>query len=406
MTAAETLRRRTTASFKFLIWLVGVSFVLFQFFLQLSSGVIIGHIMKDMNLSALMAGLLSSSFYFIYTALQIPVGIMFDRKNTRVLLSFNALLCSAGCLIFAKSTGLPGLFIGRTLIGAGSAFAFVGFSHMLRQYFPARQFAFMIGFSETFGFIATAAGIVGMGEFIAHWGWRTFIEGAASMGVIIACLCWIIIPNSTQKPAVSHFKQPLIKILANYPIWLNGFFVGLSFSVVTVFGALWAVPFIQAKLSCTMDEASIVAAVYFIGTGLSCPLFGILSNHVKNRKRLILTSCLVTASLLMLVLFAPITSLGLIITLMFMIGLFCGAYMLSYTISNELAPAQLQSTAMGFTNTLAVLSALILQPFVGYLLVLFNRAGNYNVTDYQYALLIIPISLIIASVLVLFLPEK
>lgn len=404
MTATETLK--TTSLFKFFIWLVGVSFVLFQFFLQLSSGVIIGHIMNDMNLSALMAGLLSSSFYFIYTAMQIPVGILFDRKNTRLLLSCNALLCSIGCLIFAHSTTLLGLFIGRTLIGAGSAFAFVGFSHLLRQYFPARQFAFMIGFSETLGFIATAAGIVGMGEFIAHWGWRTFIDGAAGMAVLIAFLCWSIIPNSTQNPIKSYFKKSLIEILASYPIWLNGFFVGLSFSVVTVFGALWAVPFIQAKLNCTMDEASVVAAIYFIGTGLSCPLFGILSNHVKNRKLLILTSCLVTAGLLILLLFAPITNFGLIITLMFMIGLFCGAYMLSYTISNELAPAQLQSTATGFTNTLAVVSALILQPFVGYLLVSFNQTGHYNVTDYQYALLVIPLSLILASVLVLFLPEK
>jgi MFS family permease len=311
-----------------------------------------------------------------------------------------------GCLIFANSTGLLGLFIGRTLIGAGSAFAFVGFSHVLRQYFPAKQFAFMIGFSETFGFIATAVGIVGMGGFIAHWGWRTFIDGAAIVGLLIALLCWIIIPNSLHKPSKSHVQPSLMKILTNYPIWLNGFFVGLSFSVVTVFGALWAVPFIQTKLNCSMDEASIVAAVYFIGTGLSCPLFGVLSNHVKNRKRLILTSCLVTASLLMLVLFAPITSFGLIITLMFAIGLFCGAYMLSYTISNELAPAQLQSTAMGFTNTLAVLSALILQPFVGYLLVLFNHEGNYSITDYQYALLIVPISLILASLLVLFLPDN
>ncbi len=404
MMVTETLK--TTTLFKLIIWLVGVSFVLFQFFLQLSSGVIIGHIMHDMSLSALTAGLLSSSFYFVYTVLQIPVGMMFDRKNTRILLSCNALLCSFGCLIFANSTSLVGLFIGRTLIGAGSAFAFVGFSHVLRQYFPPRQFAFMIGFSETLGFIATAIGIVGMGEFIAHWGWRTFIDGAAVMGVLISFLCWKVIPNSTQHPSESHFKQSFIAILSNYPIWLNGFFVGLSFSVVTVFGALWAVPFIQVKLGCSIEKASIIGAIYFIGTGLSCPLFGILSNHVKRRKRLILTSCLTTACLLLLLLFVPMKNLALVMTLMFMIGLFCGAYMLSYTISNELAPPQLQSTAMGFTNTLAVLSALILQPFVGFLLVMSNQTGIYNVTDYQYALLVVPLSLFLASLLVFFLPEK
>lgn len=392
--------------FKFMIWFVGVSFVLFQFFLQLSSGVIIGHIMHDLNLSAFTAGLLSSSFYFVYTLFQIPVGLMFDQKNPRLLLACNALLCSVGCLIFAMSEHLGGLFLGRTLIGAGSAFAFVGFSHLLRQFFPVKHFAFMIGFSETISFIATAIGMAGLGAFITHWGWRTFMEGATVVGLLITFLCWAAIPNSTPLSSKSNYKSALLAILSNYPMWLNGFFVGLSFSIVTVFGALWAVPFIQVKLNCTMDTASRIGAIYFIGTGLSCPLFGVLSTLVKSRRRLILMSCVSTASLLLALLFIPFSNPLLVMGLMFLCGILCGAYMLSYTISNELAPSELQSTATGFTNTLAVISALLLQPFVGYLLVIFNSSGNYTITDYQWALLIIPISLFIAGFLVLFLPER
>ena len=76
--------------------MVGVTFVLFQFFLQLSSGVIINSIMTEMKLTALMAGILSSSFYLIYTIMQIPVGILFDRQSTRLLLSISAIVCSFG----------------------------------------------------------------------------------------------------------------------------------------------------------------------------------------------------------------------------------------------------------------------------------------------------------------------
>ena len=80
--------------------------------------------------------------------------------------------------------------------------------------------------------------------------------------------------------------------------------------------------------------------------------------------------------------------------------------MLAYSISNELTEPHLQSTATGFTNTLAVLSAPLLQPLVGYLLDRVNDTGNYNLLDYQKALLIVPVSLLIASALVFFLPEK
>lgn len=404
MTTTTTLVTRTASPKS--LWLIGVSFVLFQFFLQLSSGVIIGCIMHDMGLTALMAGLLSSSFYFVYTSLQLPVGVLFDRKNTRLLLASNALLCSIGCFVFANSTGLFGLFFGRVLVGTGSAFAFIGLSHLLRQYFPVRQFAFMIGLSETLGFIATAIGIISLGEFINHWGWRVFINGAAWVGIIIAALCWKFIPNSTQHSANPQYKKQLYKILTHPILWLNGLFVGLCFSVVTVFGALWAIPFIQVKLGCSLQKAGIIGSIYFLGAGLSCPLFGILSHHVKKRRQLILRSCLSTALLLIILLYFPTQNDILVTSLVFMSGVCCGAYMLAYSISNELTPPNLQSTATGFTNTLAVLFAPLFQPLVGYLLDLFNQSGTYGLVDFQKALLVIPGSLLVASVLVPFLPEK
>ncbi|AHE67732.1 MFS transporter [Legionella oakridgensis] len=392
---------------RFGIWLAGVSFVLFQFFMQLSSGVVIGAIMQNMHLTALTAGLLGSSLYVIYTTLQIPVGILFDRKNSRSLLAINAFLCSIGCFVFAASDSLAGLFIGRFLMGAGSAFAFVGFSHILRQYFPIKQFAFMIGFSETLAFIITVIGMISMGKVISSWGWRYFIIAAGMLGLFISCLCWINIPNSprSSKPTPDYGQQ-IIQILKNGKAWINGLFVGLCFIIVTVFGALWAVPFLQVKLAGSLQEATILVAFFFLGAGVSCPLFGMLSNWFNQRRPLILSSCLSTTILFLALLYLPLHNPFVIGLLMFIMGCCCGAYMLAYTIANELAPADLLSTCTGFTNTLAVLTVPIFQTLIGYLLDIFNQKGQYTLGDYQMALLTIPGALLIASILVLFLPEK
>ena len=128
---------------KYLIWASGVSFVLFQFFIQLSSGVVIGAIMHEQNLSGFMAGLLGSALYFLYTTLQIPVGVLFDIKSTRFLFTINPIICGIGCFIFSYANTLTLLFIGRLFIGTGSAFAFVGLSHLLRSFFPLRSFGFI-----------------------------------------------------------------------------------------------------------------------------------------------------------------------------------------------------------------------------------------------------------------------
>jgi MFS family permease len=391
-------RRRT--------WLVGVSFVLFQFFMQLSSGVVIGAIMGERPLSALAAGFLGSSLYIVYTILQIPVGILFDRQNTRLLLSVSALLCSLGCILFASSYSLPLLFLGRLLIGGGAAFAFVGLSHLLRQHYPLREFAFMIGLSETLAFFVTVIAMISLGELLSLWGWRNFIKTAGLVGCLISYLCWKFIPDSRPpKPAI-NYKSQVLDILKNGKAWINGLFVGLNFTIVTVFGALWAVPFIQVKISCNLPLASFIGSMFFLGAGISCPLFGWLANKFSRRKPLILNSCAATLILLLVIIYLPVQNPILLSVLMCAMGICCGAYMLAYTIANELAPAHSLSTCTGFTNTLAILSAPLLQPLTGYILDAVSVTDAYTTLDFQKALVTVPISLILAGILVLFLPEK
>ena len=94
-------------------------------------------------------------------------------------------------------------------------------------------------------------------------------------------------------------------------------------------------------------------------------------------------------------------------TLMFFTGLCCGAYILAYPIANELSPPDSLSTCTGFINTLALISTPILQPFIGYLLDLSSPTdAAYTLSNYQNALLIMPILLLVACVLVCYLPEK
>lgn len=392
-----------------IIWLVGISFLLFQFFLQLSSGIVVGAIMHEQHYSALTAGLLSSAFYYVYTSLQIPVGILFDNYNTRSLLYWNAALCALGCFIFAAGYTLPLLFLGRLIIGAGSAFAFIGMSHLLRQHFPMTQYAFMIGLSETLGFTLTVIGMISLGSLIEYFSWHYFSALAGIIGLCISFLCWYFIPN--HKPSFTNennYKAQLISILKNKLAWANGLFVGLEFSVITVFGALWAIPFIQLKLHCDIKIASTLTSMVLLGAGLSCPIFGKLAIYFSRRKLLIHLSCLSTALLVLVVLYLPIENSVYMGALLFSIGLCCGAYMLAYSISNELAPVEALSACTGFTNTLAMLSAPLLQPFVGYLLDYFttNSTTGYTIASYQKALLIIPIALVCASLLSQFLPEK
>lgn len=380
----------TSTPIKMVIWIVSASFVLFQFFLQLSSGIIIGYVMADMRFSALAAGVLSSAFYYVYTVMQIPVGLLFDRGNTRLILSIAALSCSLGCYIFSQGHTFFLLFCARLLMGAGASFAFVGLSHVLRKHFALNHFSLLIGLSETLAFFTTVAGILGMGIGVAHSGWRTFMQITSIIGLLISFLLWKYIPRNTKKIQKKQtLLEDLLPILASKKTWINGIFAGLSFSVITVFGALWGVSFLQIKLECTLAEASIIDAFIFLGAALSCPLFGYLDTRFKKTVRLMAFSSLITTVLLLITLWVPLHSFLVASCLMLLIGICCGGYILSFALINELSPRAL-SMGTGFTNTLAMLSAPILQPLIGYLI---------DITNYQYALSFIPLCLLLACFL-------
>jgi sugar phosphate permease len=56
--------------------------VLSQFF-RSSNGVIAPDLMADLGLSAEDIGVLSSSFFFVFALLQVPLGILLDRCGAR-----------------------------------------------------------------------------------------------------------------------------------------------------------------------------------------------------------------------------------------------------------------------------------------------------------------------------------
>ncbi len=381
------------------IWIVATAFTLLQFTLQLSSAVVINVIMRDMHLSALTGGLLSGLFYIIYTGLQIPAGILCDHFNPRPILCACACICAAGCWVFASSHHLLGLYCGRGLIAIGSAFSFVCLTHLVREHYPIRLFTVLIGTTETLSFLAAIFGIIGLGALVNHSGWREFMQGAALMALMCGIGCWYFIPQHSQLSQNGHIDlKRILSVLTNIPIWLNGLCVGFTFLLVTVFGGLWAPPFLQMKLQCTLEQASNIDAIFILGVGFSCPIFGYLANKVSSRKRLIVFGNLFSALVLVLILYLPIHQITLMTGMMLLLGLISGAYILGYTFANELAPPNTLSTTTGFTNTLALVLTPILQPWIGHILDVLHVGRGLELRDYQHALSILPICILIAIV--------
>ena len=103
--------RTTFFSYSLLPWmicLVGMLFYCFNYFLRSSPSVMQNDLIQSFNISATQFGTLISFYYFAYTPMQIPAGMIYDKFGARFVLFFACLVAVTGLGIFvsADSFGL------------------------------------------------------------------------------------------------------------------------------------------------------------------------------------------------------------------------------------------------------------------------------------------------------------
>ncbi|MBL0901283.1 MAG: MFS transporter, partial [Reyranella sp.] len=84
-------------------------------FYRVSNSVIAPELVRDLDLSARQLGWAGSAFFFALFAVQVPVGMWFDRFGARRTGAALSLLAMAGAVVIAVSTDAFGLIAGRTI---------------------------------------------------------------------------------------------------------------------------------------------------------------------------------------------------------------------------------------------------------------------------------------------------
>src|SRR5579884_3613957 len=90
----QQLRGKTMRGKVIYAWLVcclGALFYCYEYFLRISPSVMTQDLMRVYHLDAAMLGNLAAFYYYAYTPMQLPVGVLMDRFGPRRLLVFACL---------------------------------------------------------------------------------------------------------------------------------------------------------------------------------------------------------------------------------------------------------------------------------------------------------------------------
>lgn len=417
-------------------WLIcglGALFYSYEYFLRIAPSVMESQLREHLNLSASGIGILFASYYIAYVPMQLPVGILMDRYGPRLLLTIACLICVIGTFVFTLANVLWVAVAGRFLIGFGSAFAFVGVLKIATLWLPENKLAMVSGLTAALGTLGAIVGDNLLGILINEMGWQNTLIIGGILGAILTVILWMGIrdrkydldhPTHSPHGTIQSFKSSWIdlKIILKSPqVWINGLFGCLIYLPTTVLAESWGISYLKNAAGMSAMSADFANSMIFLGFTVGAPVMGFISDKLARRKPPMLIGAVAASIIMAVILYVPDLTELQIDVLLFLLGIFYSVQCIVFAVGRELAPGEAAGTAMAMTNMVVMLGGLLLAPVVGKLLdhslathlmradvdstVLTNIQKTYSVADYQYALSIIPIGILIAAVLTLFLKE-
>ena len=183
---------RTTAWF---VWVIASLFYAYQYILRVMPNIMLNDIMAQFHIDTGIFGQFSGIYYIGYSLMHIPIGIMLDRFGPRKVMTGCILLTVIGLmpLIFADNWIYP--VIGRTLIGIGSSAAILGTFKIIRMTFSEQHFTRMLSLSVTIGLLGGIYGGAPVSYMCDWWGYQTVIKIFGLMGIGLAALTYLIVPE-------------------------------------------------------------------------------------------------------------------------------------------------------------------------------------------------------------------
>ncbi len=167
---------------------------------------------NELGISASQLGILLSSFFWTYTALLFVCGWFVDRFDVNRVLAVGFLVWSLATAATGLVRGFTMLLIMRLILGMGESVAFPCYSKILARHLPEHARGFANGAIIAGMKLGPAAGTLGAGLLMTHYGWRPVFLGIGLLS-LMWLPGWIKWMPSAEAPARSTSATRVIDIL-------------------------------------------------------------------------------------------------------------------------------------------------------------------------------------------------
>ena len=344
--------------------------------------------MHDFSTDAAGVAMLASSYFWGYTLMQIPAGLLVDRYGVKRVVLCSMTASSLGSAAFALAPNLLDVFAARLIVACGDALVFTALLKLVALSFTDERFGVMSGISQVSGYVGGVLATTPLAAAVTGFGWRAcflFIAGVGLANLAFAKVALKPDPaprsNRTLKSVVVAARQ----FLSHIANWGCAMTFASHFAVVTTLSGVWGIPMVAHFFNISPTAAGTPLLAFMIGNGIGSIFLG----HAADRAAAALDGALIRICVLRMILIAmllpPVAhAFGLIyVTVVFTaLGLVAGGTVpLVLKCTKKLYTADLIGVGASVNTTAAGIFAGVAQPVIGFAMVAASRLAGTDVAQ-------------------------
>ncbi len=404
---------RGDARLRWVVFALGAAAFWLAFFHRMAPAAIAGELTRAFSINSAALGALAATYFYVYTVMQIPTGVLVDTLGPRRVLTAGGVVAGVGSMLFGLADTYTAAVIGRTLAGLGVSVTFVALLKITAQWFDERRFATMASAVNFIGLCGALSATLPLAWVITVASWRSVFVAIGVASMAVAALTWLLsVDHASTRPVASASPGPgpgtwradLVAVMRNRATW-PAFWVGFGLSGSYMgFVGLWLVPFLTQVYGKSTVAASQHASAMVIGLALSAVAVARISDSLRCRKPVMVGVALIYAALWMMWLVGVPGDWTFVMCVL--MGVAAPGFTLAWSCVKEVNPPQHAGMAISVANTGGFLAAGILQPLAGVLLDS-SRGANHTATlaDFRPALAALAAFAIIGLIGALFIRE-
>ena len=382
-----------------MIFIVVMAAYTLSFFQRFAPASIAQDLALAFDTTAASLGVLAATYFYVYTLMQVPTGVLVDTLGPRRILLLGGVISFIGSLWFALAPDLSQALIGRTLVGLGVSVTFIAMLKIIALSFEEHRFASLTGLGVFVGNIGSVLAGVPLAYAASEIGWRSVFMVVAVASLVFGTLAWWMMRHSSAMAGNKVDRTVVIgglwSVLRNRQSWAPALTnLGMSGSYFA-FAGLWAMPYLTQVHGYSRNIAATHLSLMYAGFAIGCLALGIISDRVRQRKSILIAAATVYCTIWCVWWWGGTLDTTTTMGLCFLMGFSTAGFSLTWACAKEVNPPQLAGMSTSIANVGGFFGAAVMQPLVGWLMdqvwagTLANGVRVYSLGDFRFGLSIV-----------------